>query len=198
MKNENVRILANDTLYSGYSKIFGYTLDIDYFAGGSSGEFTRECLHKPPVVGVLPYDVRADKVVLIEQFRIGAYTENTSPWIYEIVAGVGDAEGEPLTDLAKRELYEETGLSVKETNYIMRYWVSPGLSNERLSLYWASVDSSKAKDICGVASEHEDIKVHVVSLAKAIAMLNSGVICNSLTIIALQWLQLNRDNLIIK
>lgn len=195
MNNDNVRILDKKALYEGYCKIFGYSLDIDYFAGSTSGEFVRECLQKPPVIGVLPYDVSADKVVLIEQFRVGALGKDTSPWLYEIVAGVADVENESLTELAGRELYEETGLSVSSLNYVMEYWVSPGLSNEKLSLYWVNVGSQNVKDICGVASEHEDIKVHVVPFDKAITMLNTGVICNSLTVIALQWLQLNRDKL---
>ena len=192
---DNVSIVREENLYPGYCKIYGYDISIDYFSGERSGVFHRECMLKPEVVGVMPYDVKNDCVVLIEQFRIGAYHDAVSPWMYELVAGIIDKKDESLTALAKRELVEETGLVVDQVDYILRYWVSPGTSNERLHLYWANVDSSKAKTICGLKEEHEDIKVHLVPFSEISAMLEDGKICNSLTIIGLQWLLLHRDKI---
>ncbi|MBT4884637.1 MAG: NUDIX domain-containing protein [Legionellales bacterium] len=191
----DVKINNIDDLYSGHNCLDKYTLQIKYFDETTSEVFQRECTIKPIVAGVLPYDVARDKVVLIEQFRIGAITDKVSPWLFEIVAGIVDKNGESIATMAKRELQEETGLISKNLEFIMQYWVSPGASNERLSLYWSDVDSSKAAEFCGLRAEHEDIKVHVVSSEEAFALINDGVICNSLAIIALQWLQLNKHNL---
>ena len=140
----NATIVSETNLYPGYCKIFGYEISIDYFSGEKSGVFHRECMVKPEVVGVIPYDINNDSVVLIEQFRIGAYHDEVSPWMYELVAGIIDEKDDGLTALAKRELQEETGLIVDKVNFILKYWVSPGTSTERLHLCWANVDSSKA------------------------------------------------------
>ena len=43
--------------------------------------------------------------------------------------------------------------------------------------------------------ENEDIKVHVVSVDVAMAMLESGQINNAAAIISLQWLALNKEKL---
>ena len=47
----------------------------------------------------------------------------------------------------------------------------------------------------GLPEEHEDIRVHVINADAAIALLYSGGINNAITIIALQWLQTQRDRL---
>ena len=40
---------------------------------------------------VLPYDPERDAVVLIEQFRPGAYAAGVDPWLIEVVAGIIEA-----------------------------------------------------------------------------------------------------------
>jgi len=192
---KDVEIINIDDLYSGHNCLNKYTLRIKYFDNSTSEVFQRESTIKPIVAGVLPYDVARDKVVLIEQFRIGSIADEVSPWLFEIVAGIVDKSGEDIAVMAKRELQEEAGLVSKDLKFIMQYWVSPGASNERLSLYWSDIDSDKASEFCGLRAEHEDIKVHVVTSEEAFALVRDGVICNSLTIIALQWLQLNKHNL---
>ena len=57
------------------------------------------------------------------------------------------------------------------------------------------MDSSKAAEICGVASEGEDIRVHTVSVSELLTRVAQAEINNSATLICLQWLQLNRSRL---
>ena len=45
----------------------------------------------------------------------------------------------------------------------------------------------------GLEEEGEDIKVHVMPVEEALAMLDAGRIVNGKTIIALQWLALHYD-----
>jgi len=47
--------------------------------------------------------------------------------------------------------------------------------------------------VFGLAEEGEDIKVHVWSVKQALAAVRNGKIDNAASIIALQWLALNRD-----
>lgn len=150
----------------------------------------RDLICKPDAVAVLLYDIKAHKVVLIEQFRIGAINDTNSPWLLEVVAGIVES-GECIKEVAYRECMEETGLEVSHLEHIMKFSPSPGGVQENIDLFSAQVDSSKASGLHGLAEEGEDIQVHVFGIDEAINMLKEGRINNGVTIIALQWLQLN-------
>ncbi|MBA3814899.1 MAG: hypothetical protein H0X26_10570 [Alphaproteobacteria bacterium] len=57
-----------------------------FFSGGWSPVFTWEVLKTDNAVGVLGFDPVLNKVVLIQQFRIGAVDGKESPWLLEIIA----------------------------------------------------------------------------------------------------------------
>jgi ADP-ribose pyrophosphatase len=190
LTKKDVKILSIEPVYKGFYRVEKYLLRHPLFAGGWSAPFTRELITRYRVAAALPYDPVADKVVLIEQFRVGALEDETSPWLLEMVAGILTT-GESLEELAKRETTEEAGLTAEELMPICDYWVSPGGTNERVALFCAKVDASHAGGIHGLADEHEDIRVHVFSSEEAFSMVRSGRINNAATIIALQWLELN-------
>ena len=64
-----------------------------------------------------------------------------------------------------------------------------------VTLFCGRVDSSNAGGVHGLDEEHEDIRVMVVSVDEALSLLEEGRIVNAKTIIALQWLAANYDNL---
>lgn len=76
------------------------------------------------------------------------------------------------------------------------YLASPGGSTERFYFYWAEVDSSQAQGLHGLADEHEDIRLHVVDREVAYRGVVNGEIDNASTVIGLQWLQLNYQQLV--
>ena len=188
-----VNVVKTETLYRGFMQLKRYHLQHHLFNGGWSAVFTRELLVRSEVAAVLPYDPQLDKVVLIEQFRVGALADSTvRPWLMEIVAGLRQAD-ESLSALAMRETDEEAGLVPLALMPMCRYWVSPGMTNERVQLFCAHVNAHHAGGIHGLTEENEDIRVHVCSLTEALGQIDSGEICNAITIIALQWLMLHRD-----
>ncbi|MEJ2061085.1 MAG: NUDIX domain-containing protein [Gammaproteobacteria bacterium] len=186
--------LDRDTLYEGFYNLYRYHLRHQLFAGGTSDVMTRELIDRGHAAGVLPYDPQRDRVVLIEQFRVGAMESSKGPWLMEVVAGLIDP-GESPEEVVRRESQEEAGLELGELIHIHDYYSSPGGSNERITLYAARVDSEGAGGIHGLAHEHEDIRVHVMSLDEALERLRSGLIDNAMAIIALQWAALNRERL---
>lgn len=192
--NKNVKIIEKLAYYQGFARFYGYYLKHRLFSGGWSAKLHRECVIHKPVVGVLPYDPVLKRVVLIEQFRVGLVESKENPWLLEVVAGYIEP-GEVAEQVAHRELLEETGLKAVQLTPLHAYWVSPGGSNAHVTLFYAKVDASQAGGIHGVSDEHEDIRVHTLSLEEAITSLNQGVIAHSMAIIALQWLQLNSGNL---
>jgi len=189
---DGVELLGKSEKYSGFFRINLYRLRHRLFAGGWSGVIERELFERGHAVGVLPYDPVADCVVLIEQFRIGALVAGMSPWLIEVVAGIIE-EGEAPEEVARRETREEAGLEIQALLPMCRYLVSPGGSSESVRLYFGRVDSSGAGGIHGLAEEHEDIRVDRVAYEEAMRLLEEGRVTNSVSLIALQWLALNRD-----
>jgi ADP-ribose pyrophosphatase len=192
-KND-VEILETVNCYNGFLRIDRVRLKCRLFEGGWSKEFHREVLRRDPGVGVLLYDPHLDKVLLVEQFRIGCVDdERNGPWALELVAGLLE-EGETPAEVAVREAHEETGIEVQGLLPVCEYYNSPGGSAEKMTVYCASFDAAKAGGIFGVETEAENIRTVVMSRQEAQQAVASGRINNAMSIIALQWLQLNLES----
>ena len=113
------------------------------------------------------------------------------PWLIETVAGIVE-EGEVIEEVARREAREEAGLELVDLRHVMRFFASPGGSTETVDLFVARVDAEEAGGFFGVAEEGEDVKVHVVGADEAIDWLRRGRIKVATTVVALQWLALER------
>ena len=155
---------------------------------------TRELILRPRAVGVLLFDPAQQQVVLVRQIRVGMLDEGQNPWLLELVAGMVESGEEPI-QVAARESLEEANTKPQDLLQICEYYNSPGISNERITLFCGRVDATQAGGIFGLDAEHEDIEVVVLSLADALAKVASGEINNAMSIIALQWLQLNQPML---
>lgn len=189
---KDIKILKVEVTHEGFCHIEKITLQHSLFNGGWSEPFVRELMNKRCAAAVLPYDPVLDKVVLIEQFRVGALEYNNgSPWLFEVVAGLKDkGEDESFEDLAKREVMEETGMNVLDLMPITHYLVSPGGTSEHVQLFCAHIDANTAPSFSGLSEENEDIRIHVVSSREAFTAVKGGLINNAAAIIALQWLEL--------
>jgi ADP-ribose pyrophosphatase len=195
MIDPRVQILEKTVCYDGFFRIARYRLRHRLFRGGWSREITRELFERGHAAAVLPYNPLLDAVVLIEQFRIGALETPGDPWLLEIVAGVIDHSEETPEDVVRREAVEEANCHIQDIVHICDYFVSPGGTSERISLFCGKVDAVGVGGVCGLEEEAEDIRVTVVPFPEAIAQLQAGNIKSAAPIIALQWLQLNHDQL---
>ncbi|MCP3673847.1 MAG: ADP-ribose diphosphatase, partial [Gammaproteobacteria bacterium] len=72
------------------------------------------------------------------------------------------------------------------------FFATPGGSTEKLWLYCAKVDASDAAGIFGLENEDEDIRTFTMNLDEVAKGLDDGLFENATSIIALQWLLLNR------
>ena len=188
----DAEIVKTETAFQGYFRVDRLSIRHATFAGDSI-EICREVFKRGNAVCVLLYDPEADKVVMVEQFRVGALAAE-SPWMLEVVAGIVEP-GETAEDVARREAVEEAGLVLDQVRPITRYLPSGGGCDEWIDLMYAEVDSSVAQGLHGLADEGEDIKVHVLNAQEAFDLVVSGAINSSPAIIALQWLELNRNRL---
>jgi len=194
--NHQFEVLDKTISYSGFFRMEQYRLRHELFAGGWSPEITRECLERGHAVAVLLYDPDHDQVVLLEQFRVGALEFPGGPWLLEIVAGIMDDPSETAEQVAQRETVEEAGCALLDLIPICHYLVSPGGTSESITLFCGRVDASRIGGLQGMAEEHEDIRLHVVSRTEALDLRNTGRINSAAPIIALQWLELNRAKLL--
>ncbi len=191
-EKSDVEVLERHRVFKGFFSVDKLSLRHRLYAGGWSQVFTRELFLRGRAAGVLLYDPARDHVVLVEQFRVGMLNSaQQSPWALELVAGMVD-EGESPEDMAGREVLEETGLTIGQAQFICEYYNSPGGCDERISLFYAEVDSSHAAGVHGLPEENEDIRVVVLPAAVAIAAVQQGLINNAMAIIALQWLQIRK------
>lgn len=188
------QILSKETVFSGFLTVSRLRINHARFEGGDDMEVDRELIQRGHAAVVLPYDARRDEVVLVEQFRVGALESPHSPWLLEAIAGLIET-GESALGVAQREACEEAGCVFDDLVHAFDYYPSPGSCDERCCLYIASVNSEGLGGHYGVSEEGEDIRVHVLPAAQAFTMMGDGVIESANAILALQWLQINRETL---
>ena len=191
-RDDDVEVVEREACFRGFYQLDRLHLRHRLFAGGMGKLINRELFVRHDAFCVLPYDPQRDCVVLIEQFRVGALDKSVNPWLIELVAGLIDKDEQP-EEVARREAVEEAGLELAELWPLTQYYPSPGGSDERVHLYVGRCDSRGAGGVHGLEEEGEDIRVLVWSLDEALAALDDGRIDNAASIIALQWLALNRD-----
>jgi len=102
----------------------------------------------------------AGEVILVEQYRVPL-----GKVCLEMPAGlIGDeTEGEDAQTSAARELEEETGYVAAQWEDLGEFWSSPGMITESYTLLKATGLTSVGD---GGGTEHEDITVHRVPLAR--------------------------------
>ena len=127
-------------------------------------------------------------------FRTGPLTQKDHPWMMEIVMGFVDTNETPER-AARREAKEEAGCEVIDMQPIASYYTSPGCTSDHVSLFVGRTNAPEHGRIGGLASEHEDIKVHVMDATKAIGMLFGNKIRDAQTLVALQWFAMHRTEL---
>jgi len=191
---DDVDIQESRECYSGFLKVSQLQLRHRLFGGGWSGTVTREIVQRAAGVGVLLYDPELDKVLLVEQFRVGCLDSHRGPWKLELVAGLIDKDESP-EQVAIRETGEEADIEIGHLLPVCNYCLSPGSSSEYMHTYCAGFDAAevaaKPQQVFGLNEENEDIRTVLLSRAEADKAIVDGSIDNAMTIIALQWLGLN-------
>jgi ADP-ribose pyrophosphatase len=186
----DVRLLDDQTVWSGYYSMRRITLQHRRFAGGWSDPIVREVFERGDAVAVLPYDPVTDSLVMIEQFRPGAIRGDDSPWMLELIAGVVEV-GERDEEVVHREAMEEAACELLELVPIATVFPSAGACTEQVRLFCGRVNKAAIGGLYGLQDEGEDILVHAVARTEALQLLAENRIPNGHTLIALQWLHIH-------
>jgi 8-oxo-dGTP pyrophosphatase MutT (NUDIX family) len=170
------RVLESETVFEGH--VFSLHRDTVAMPGG--GDSVREVVRHPGAVAVVAVD-HEDRVLLLRQYRhpVGAY-------LWELPAGLRDADGEPPLETAKRELAEEAQLAAARWSLLTTHYSSPGFSDELVLVYLAE-DLSDVDRPEGFVVEHEeaDMTLERVPLADAVQRVFDGDVRNASAVIGL-------------
>jgi ADP-ribose diphosphatase len=153
---------------------------------------TRDVLAGGKVIALLPVDIARDEIVLIQQFRLPAHLATGQGDMIEIVAGRVD-EGETPMEAAKRECKEELGVAPTKIVELFSYLTTPGITDEHVTMFVASIDAVAVPKETTGAGEH--IRTLRVPIDAALDALTRNTIHNGPAVIGLQWLALNRARL---
>ena len=192
MTKKRVEIESREVVFDDFFKIEKARLRFERFDGAMSPTVTRLCFERGDAVAVLVYNRDMEKLLLIEQFRYPTVGHGEG-WVTETVAGMVD-KGETPEETLYRELEEEAGFRIKESEHIHTFYVSPGGTSERIFLYYAEVsETDRTGPGGGLATEAEDIRALAYTPSEAFALLDRGEIHDAKTLIALMWLRARKE-----
>jgi ADP-ribose pyrophosphatase len=195
-QSTDVRLSAIRQPYADFFAIEEYDLSVTRFDGSHGPEVTRAAFVSGDAVTVLPYDPLRDKVLLVEQFRVGPMARGDAQvWSLEPIAGRIDP-GETPEQAARREAVEEAGLTLGALIKVAGYYPSPGAKAEFLYSYVALTDlPDGVAGTHGLADEAEDIRGHLIPFDQLMDLVASGEAANAPLILTALWLQRERTGL---
>jgi len=129
-------------------------------------------------IGILAFE--AEKIWLVGQYR---YPLKQYSW--EIPEGGGKLGVSPLAS-AQRELKEEVGALAARWEEIGRSHLSNSVSDELAIIFLATDLHYESAE----PEETEELQRKQVDVAEAVRMIKTGEITDSISIIAIQWLQI--------
>lgn len=192
----SVEVTARHHPHAGFFALEVMELTHPRFDGGQSPSLVREVFVAGDAVTVLPYDPVRDRVLLVEQFRMGPLGRGDPvPWQLEAIAGRIDP-GETPEDAARREAVEEAGLTLGELEKVAEYYPTPGAVTEYLYSYVALCDlPDGTAGVFGAEAEAEDIRGQLVGFKALMAAVAGGEISNAPLILTAFWLARERERL---
>jgi ADP-ribose pyrophosphatase len=174
------------------------------YTGEMSDEQSREILQRGDAAAVLAYDRDRQCVVLVQQFRVATIRKDApgEGWLLELPAGVINAPGETPRECARRELGEETGYvlcnsdpkedlkQLERFRHIGTIFPSPGGSSERMYIFFVVVGAKDRKhEGGGNRAEGEDIRVSYFAPEALFRKLDSGELQDGKLNVAVHWLR---------
>ena len=194
--SEKVKIFKKKILYNDLFKLEKFSLSFLQFNGNFSKTISRVRWVVGKACAAIVYDSSSNEIILINQFRFPTMnSENSSGWLTEIVAGLCD-ENENVEDSIKREMVEEIGYMPKRLIKICDVHMAPGSVQEYLSIFFAEVCDKTKLSSGGGVDEGEDIKILRFKFDEISDLYLDGKIYDAKTIIAIQWLIMNKDKII--
>ncbi|GAA4666219.1 NUDIX domain-containing protein [Amycolatopsis dongchuanensis] len=165
-------VVSSQDVHIGH--VVGLRVDDVRMPGGSVAK--REVVEHLGAVAICAVDDEG-AVTLIHQYR-----HPLGRRIWELPAGLLDAEGESPVEAAKRELVEEAGVEAERWETLVDVAASPGFTDEVVRVFLARGVSEVDRAELGHDDEEADLVVHKVPLAEAVRMALAGELVNGATV----------------
>src|ERR1700723_3400285 len=156
---------------------------------GSTRTLKHDVYRHGKAAAVLLYDAKRQVVVLVKQFRAGAYLSDGALATIEVCAGMLD--GDPPEVCAIREAHEETGVVIRDPIHAFDAYMSPGGMTEKIACFVAPYGEEDRTGRGGGVDEDEHIEVLEIPFGEALAMIGSGAIADAKTIALLYYAKAN-------
>lgn len=182
--------------YADFFAIEDLVLRVERFEGGMTPPLRRAVFLGMDAAIVLPYDPVRDRVLLVEQLRLGPIGRaDPGTWLLEPVAGHVDA-GETPDAAAHREAWEEAGLTFDRLEHVADTYPSPGASSDYHYIYVGLTDLPDGTNgLAGMDEEGENIRSHLVDFDAFMEMLEARRLRVGPLVLAGYWLARHRARL---
>jgi 8-oxo-dGTP pyrophosphatase MutT (NUDIX family) len=167
------RQLGEDEIFKGH--IIRVTQGTFEAPDGST--FSRDIVRHPGAVAVVAL-TDDDHVVLVRQYRAPV-----DDLVLELPAGIKDVDGEPPEETARRELIEEAGYSAGNVEFLTRFNISVGFTDEQTDIYLATDLTRVDQDVQGVEEQH--MTVERVPLAEALSLIERGELRDAKSVVGI-------------
>ncbi len=152
---------------------------------GATRTLSHEVYRHGLAAAVLLYDPKRGAVMLVKQFRAGAYLSDGALATIEVCAGMLD--GDAPEACALREAFEETGIAIREARHAFDAYMSPGGMTEKIACFIAAYGEADRSGRGGGVDADEHIEVLEIPFGEALAMIERGEIADAKTIALLYY-----------
>ena len=181
-----VDVLRRKRVFDDFFKIDEAEVQFELWNGQMSQPVRRLSFERGDSVAAVVWRRDHDALLFTEQFRFPTMTKGPG-WLLEIIAGTVDA-GESADAAICREIEEELGYRVQQVTPLSTFYVSPGGSSERISLFFVeAAETDRVSDGGGLGIEHEDIRLVTLERADARHALDQQRFMDAKTLVGLQW-----------
>jgi GDP-mannose pyrophosphatase NudK len=179
-----VRVLGERLLANGRFRLTLTSVEVTE-TDGAKRVMNHEIYHHQGAAALLLYDPERKIVLLVRQFRLGAYLEGARQPMTEVCAGMLDGDA-PEAGII-REAMEETGVAIANARHVFDAFVSPGATTEKIACFVARYSQGDRVGAGGGVDDDEHIEIIEPAFDEALAMIERGDICDAKTIALLYY-----------
>jgi nudix-type nucleoside diphosphatase (YffH/AdpP family) len=181
----DIQLLRREVLGRGHATLERVTVRRKRFDGRRQ-DVTRDVYTRGDAATILLYDLARGTVVLVRQFRPGAFVGHGEPDLLE--APAGKLEGADALTRMLMEVEEEAGFRIATARKVFEAYMSPACLTERITFFVAPyTPADRVSAGGGLEDEGEDIEVVEPTLGEALAMVETGRIIDVKTIALLHY-----------
>jgi nudix-type nucleoside diphosphatase (YffH/AdpP family) len=181
---KGARILGETLLFSGRFRLTRTRVAIEEANGAVRG-LEHEIYHYKQAAAVLLYDAEREVVLLVKQFRLGAFLGDGALDLIEVCAGMLDEDAPE--DCARREAWEEAGVRLSRLDHAFDAFMSPGGMTEKIACFVAPYGAEDRLGVGGGVDADEHIELLEMRFDDALARISRGEIRDAKTIALLYY-----------